>query len=64
MIIPVRCISCGRVVSQHWDSFKKRVESGEDAKKVLDELGIKSYCCRAMFLTHVDTAKQVAKYKK
>jgi DNA-directed RNA polymerase subunit N len=64
MIIPVRCISCGRVVGHLWEDFSKRVQAGEDPKKVLDDLGLKKYCCRALFLTHVDTYKQIAKYKR
>lgn len=64
MIIPIRCISCGRVIAHLWESYKKRVESGEDAKKVLDELGVDSYCCRSQFLTHVDSSKEVAKFKR
>jgi DNA-directed RNA polymerase subunit N len=63
MIIPVRCISCGRPTSGLWSKFKERVEKGESPKKVLDELGIDRYCCRALFLTHVDVLKKVAKYK-
>lgn len=64
MIIPVRCISCGRVIAQLWETYKKRVDDGESPKKVLDELGIKSYCCRSHFITHVDVAKDVMKFKR
>jgi DNA-directed RNA polymerase subunit N len=64
MIIPVRCISCGKTVAHLWEAFNKRVQAGEDPKKVLDDLGLKRYCCRSLFLTHVDTYKQVAKYKR
>jgi len=63
IIIPVRCISCGRPIAHLWEQFNERVEKGEEAKKVLDELGLKRYCCRALFLTHVDTHKQVGKFK-
>ena len=64
MMIPVRCISCGKPVGQLWEQFQKRVASGEDPKKVLDDLGLKRYCCRALFLTHVDLVGQVSKYKR
>jgi DNA-directed RNA polymerase subunit N len=57
-------MSCGKPVAQLWETFQKRMELGEDPKKVLDELGLKRYCCRSMFLTHVDIYKQVAKYKR
>lgn len=64
MIIPVRCISCGRPISNKWETFKAEVSKGKNAGKVLDELGIKSYCCRAIFLTHVDLIDSIAIYKK
>lgn len=64
MIIPVRCPSCGKVVGDEWEEYKERVEEGEDAKDVLDDLGIDRYCCRSLFLTHVDLLEEVARYKK
>jgi len=47
-----------------YEEFKKRVSSGEDAKKVLDELGLERYCCRAVFLGHVDLLPLISKFKK
>jgi len=64
MIIPIRCFSCGKPLAHLWEEFKKRVESGEEPKKVLDELGIERYCCRAIFLGHVDLLDLVSKFKK
>ena len=40
MIIPVRCFSCSKPIGHLWEEYKKRVDSGEDAGKVLDELGL------------------------
>jgi DNA-directed RNA polymerase subunit N len=64
MIIPVRCISCGKPIAQLWENYLKRINAGEDSKRVLDDLGLKRYCCRAIFLTHVDLTKQIGKYKR
>ena len=64
MIIPIRCISCNKPVSQLWESYKERVNNGEDRKKVMDELGLKRYCCRALFLGHVDLIDSIAGFKK
>jgi|TARA_B100001964_G_scaffold111440_2_gene124388 DNA-directed RNA polymerase subunit N len=47
-----------------WEDFKGRLEKGEDKKKVLDELGLERYCCRAIFLGHVDLIDTVAQFKK
>ena len=64
MIIPIRCTSCGKPIAHLWESFKQRTEKGEDAGKILDELGLERYCCRAMFLGQVDTLELVNKFKK
>jgi len=64
MIIPVRCISCGRPISYKWEKYKEEVSRGKSPKKVLDELGVTSYCCRSMFITHVDLIDNIAVFKK
>ena len=43
--------------------FKERTEKGENKAKVMDELGVERYCCRALFMTHVDVLDKVAKYR-
>jgi len=64
MIIPIRCFSCGRPVAHKWDEYNKRVDKGEDRKKVLDDLNVDSFCCRALFLGHVDLIDTAAEFKK
>jgi len=64
MIIPIRCFSCGKPIAHLWEEFKKRTEAGEEANKVLDELGLERYCCRAVFLGQEDTLELVNKFKK
>lgn len=63
MIIPVRCFGCGKVVGHLYADFKKRVEKGEDGGKIMTELGLKRYCCRQLFLGHVDLLKEVSQFK-
>ena len=63
MLIPVRCFSCGKVVGHLWEEYRKRVDAGEDSKKVLDDLGIKRYCCRALFIGNVDLTKKISDFK-
>jgi DNA-directed RNA polymerase subunit N len=54
-MMPVRCFSCGAVVADKWEEFDKRVNRDkEDAGKVLDDLGVKRYCCRRMFIGNVE----------
>lgn len=64
MIIPIRCWSCGKPIAQEWEEFEERSKKGESKKDVLDDLGIERYCCRAMFLGHVDLIDTVAQFKK
>ncbi|MBS7643341.1 DNA-directed RNA polymerase subunit N [Candidatus Bathyarchaeota archaeon] len=62
MMVPVRCFTCGAVIGDKWEEFSRRVKNGESAGKVLDELGVKRYCCRRMLLSHVDIIDEVLKF--
>ena len=64
MIIPIRCWSCGKPVGHLWQDYLDKLGKGEDRKKILDELGLERYCCRAVFLGHVDLIDTVAEFKK
>ncbi len=64
MIIPVRCFSCGKPLGHLYAEYKARVEKGEDPAKVMDDLGLRRYCCRGLFLGHVDLLDTVAQFKK
>jgi len=64
MIIPIRCFSCGKPISQLWEEFKQRTAEGENTRKVLDELGLERYCCRSVFLGQSDLIELVGKFKK
>ena len=63
MIIPVRCMSCGKPIAQLWQDYKERIEKGEDPKNVLNELGLKRYCCRSMFIGHIDLIDDISKFR-
>ena len=56
-------MTCGKVIGHLWEEFKKRVEDGEKPGKILDELGLERYCCRTIFLGHVDLLKKISKFK-
>ena len=62
MIVPVRCFSCGKVIGDKWEEFKKRVEEGEEPNEVLEDLDITRYCCRRMLLSHVEIIDEVLKF--
>ncbi len=64
MIIPIRCYSCGKPIGHLYEEYVERTSKGENPKKVMDDLGLKRYCCRAVFLGHVDLIDTVAQFKK
>lgn len=64
MIFPVRCFTCGAVIGDKWEEFKERVSRGESPGKVLDDLGVKRYCCRRMFLSHIEAIDMILQYEK
>jgi len=59
VLVPVRCFTCGNLVSDKFEEYQSRVKSGEEPIKILDSLGIERYCCRRMLLTTVETIQQV-----
>ena len=61
---PVRCFSCGKLLADKYEKFEERVKKGEEPKRVLDDLGVKRYCCRAAMLTSVNLMDEIAKFKK
>ena len=64
MIIPVRCFSCGKPLAQLFEKFKEDLDKGETPKKALDNAGLERYCCRAVFLGHVELVDLAAEFKK
>lgn len=61
---PVRCFSCGKLLADKYEQFEERVKKGEEPKRVLDDLGLTRYCCRAAVLTSIDKMDEIAKFKK
>lgn len=62
VMIPVRCYTCGRIISDVWDVYKERTKQ-EDPGQVLDDLDVKRYCCRRMFLAHAELIDEIAPYE-
>ncbi|MGA1821325.1 MAG: DNA-directed RNA polymerase subunit N [Thermoplasmatota archaeon] len=62
MIIPIRCFTCGKVIGHLYEEYTRRVQAGEEPDKVLDSVKLNRYCCRRMFLTHVETIDEIMPY--
>ena len=59
VLVPVRCVSCGKMIADKFDTFQNDVKAGKEPQKVLDELGLERYCCRRMLLTTVESIQQI-----
>jgi len=62
MLVPVRCFSCNKIIGSHYEEFAERRENGEDPGKVMDELGIERYCCRKIYVSHIDLIDELLPY--
>jgi DNA-directed RNA polymerase I, II, and III subunit RPABC5 len=63
MILPVRCFTCGKVFGQSYYRYRDLVEKqGYTEPDAMDAVGLKRYCCRRIFLTHVELIDEMIKY--
>jgi DNA-directed RNA polymerase subunit N len=64
MIIPIRCLSCGKPVAHLYEEYLERAAKGEKTKKILDNLGLQRYCCRGLFLGQIDLSDTAGEFKR
>ena len=64
MIIPIRCTGCGKPTAHLWEKYKEELAKGKSPKETMDKLELDRYCCRSLFLSHLDLLETVAKFKK
>ncbi|MFX1451713.1 MAG: DNA-directed RNA polymerase subunit N [Promethearchaeota archaeon] len=64
MIIPIRCFTCGKLIADKWETFSMRVqqEGENNTNQILDDLGLKRYCCRRMLISHVPLLKPISEF--
>ena len=63
MEFPVRCFTCGAVIGHLYEDYTKLAKE-KSPEVALDELGVDRYCCRRMFLSHVDIVGIITKYPR
>lgn len=63
-MFPVRCFSCGKVIGQYEQKYSKLVENGINRENALNTIGMTRYCCRRMFLGHVELIDQLLKFSE
>lgn len=54
MSFPVRCFNCNKVIGKYEQKYNNLIDSGLSQKETLDRLGMNRYCCRRMFLGHIN----------
>ncbi|MFA6907325.1 MAG: DNA-directed RNA polymerase subunit N [Candidatus Micrarchaeia archaeon] len=64
MYFPIRCFTCGAVIADKYEEYQKRVKEGKNPAKVLEEMEIERYCCRRMFMSHVEVMDKIVRYRK
>lgn len=63
MEFPVRCFTCGAVIGHLYGDYEKLVKE-KSPEVAMDELGVHRYCCRRMFISHVDIVDTMTKYTR
>ena len=61
-MIPVRCFTCGKVIGNKWEIFKNELDSGKNAKDVFVTINLQRYCCKRMFIGHVELIDKLLLY--
>jgi DNA-directed RNA polymerase subunit N len=65
MIIPVRCLTCGFIVADKYESWLEAIEKGDRSRReILDDLGVHKICCRRMLISQVDLVDIILPYSK
>ena len=58
-LLPIRCVTCGKVLADKWDRYMAMLESGESIEKALNRLGLNRPCCRIRLMNPFKYAEQV-----
>lgn len=61
-MFPVRCFTCGKVIGDLWISYKALLQDDVTDNDALNKLNITRYCCRRMFISHVDLTTKLLMY--
>ena len=50
------------MVAHLYKNYTERTTAGEDPEEVLDDLKLRRYCCRRMFVGHIDLIDDIAPF--
>ena len=60
--MPVRCFTCNKVVCNKLSAYQTYCQT-ISTEEALNRIGMDRYCCRRMFITHIDTSQQQIDFK-
>ena len=50
------------MIAHKYKQFREAVDEGKAPGETLDEIGFERYCCRRMFVGHIDLIDEVAPF--
>lgn len=63
-MIPIRCFTCNKIIGNKWETYKTHLESGMSTSEAFTEIGLRRYCCKRMFLGHVEIIDKLLLYSQ
>lgn len=62
MIIPIRCFTCNKVIANKWKTYESLMNTKMSQDAIFEKIGIEKYCCKRMFVTHVELIDELLLY--
>ncbi len=53
-MIPIRCITCNKVIAHLYQIYLNKINEENPPQKVLNDLKVHKYCCRKTFITNIN----------
>ena len=50
------------MIAHKWEEYKQLVADGKTDSEAMDAVGLKRYCCRRMYVGHLDLIEEVAPF--
>ncbi|MGB0780888.1 MAG: DNA-directed RNA polymerase subunit N [Candidatus Poseidoniaceae archaeon] len=49
-------------MAHKWDEFNNKLTEGTSVDQALDEVGLERYCCRRMYVGHIDLIEEIVPF--
>ena len=63
-MVPVLCFTCGKVIGNKWKKYQILLGSGKSVDIALADIGLRRYCCKRMFISHVEIIDKLLLYSE